>query len=306
MILSLCACGGKNDAATNNGTAGETTNDSTKTVSESRIDIEVLSCSFDNEVMGIDEEFSNWGFEKRDGKVYVNLALKITNRSDEPLTKDDIKGFFKLDDVEYSLQYNLASSAPNPDSDNILPGCVGMVNLITLVEESVMDSDITVNYSIKGEEFQEKVSPLDTTDAFSKKTEVKPGDKFNVNGLYDVEVISCTEEEKLSATDKENGSEYLAGSGKKFVDLLLKVKNNTDVALDPVKITNYTILEDNTAIRGNVRFEANNNTELGYDELQPNTEEYAHFFVSVNEDVKTDDLIMRFNLAGNCYYVNVE
>lgn len=308
MVSGLCACSGKNNTANENSSAidKDKKGDTQIITTESNVNIEVLGCSFDKEVMGVDEEFSNWGFTERDGKVYINLALKVTNNSDETLTKDDFKGFFELDGDEYDLQYNLATVAPKPDSYNIQPGCVGMVNMIALVDESVMDSDITVNYSIKDEEFQKKVEPIDTTDAFSKKTEVKAGDKFDVNGLYDVEVISCTEKENLTTTDEENGGQYLAAEGKKYVDLLLKIKNNTDVEMDPVKITTYTILDDEKAIRGNVRFEEKDNTEIGYNGLAPEKEEYAHFFVSVDETVKTDDLVIRFNIAGNCYYMEVE
>ncbi len=268
--------------------------------------IEVLSCSFDKEVMGIDEELSGYGFTERNGKVYVNLALKITNNGTTALKKDDIKGYFEYDELRYDLQYELMLSVPvRNDDDSLSPECIGFVNMISLVDEAATSEDLTVHFTIKENEYSEKVMPIDTRSHLEKKTEVSAGDSFNVNGLYEVNVIECVETKYLRATNY-NESEQYQYYNKKFIDLVLSVKNNTNVNLSA--INGYVII-DEEGVRANERVENSENTDLEYLSIEPiksGEEGIVHIFVTVDEDINTDGLAMRFNLGGNCYYCNVK
>ena len=309
LVLSLCACefmkneGGKADKKVDK----EKNKEVASNVTESGVEFEVSSCAFDYEIMGIDEESSNWGYTKRDGKVYVNLTLKITNNSEETLNKDSISGYFVYDESEHEMQYNLASVAPElKDGDNIKPGNIGIVNLFSLVDEAAIKKDIVVKYSIDGNEYEEKVGPVDTRDAFSKKTEVSKGDTIDVEGFYEVEIVECTTKEALMATNYEESEKYIVGAGKKIIDLVLKVKNNTDI--DLTEISGYTIMDD-TIYKTACKIEIDDNTDFAYlsgKPLEAGKEEYIHLYTRVEEGVDIKDFAMRFNLAGNCYYCYVD
>lgn len=309
LTSMLPGCGQKTENASSPNTA-----DNTKTVSDSKkvtssdADIEILSCAFDNEVMGFDEELSSYGYTKIDGKVYVNAALKVSNNSKEAIGEDDISGYFEYKELRYDLQYDLASIAPTKHSDgkSILPGCVGIVNLLARVEEEAVDEDITVTLTLCGEERKEAVAAIDTRDALSKKTEVKAGDKFNVNNLYDIEVVECSEKKYLQTTNYKESEQYEALSGDKFIDLIIKVKNNTDVELNEIK--GYVIINDEgTYAKDDI--EVKDNTELKSLDASPlkaGEEEYIHISSTVDDTENTDGLAIRFNLAGNCYYCKVK
>lgn len=305
LALSICSLVGcsKENAGLKNGKKAEVL----QQVSTSKYDIDVLNCNFADEVF-FDSELENFGFTKRDGKVYVNLALTIKNNSEENFNKDDIEAYFDYNDLRYDLQYELMTMAPAPHKDdNILPGCIGTVYMLTLVEETVMDEEITVKVSVDGKDFEEKVSPKDTRDAFSKKTEIKVGDKFNVDGFYDIVVVKCSEEDYVQATKYEKSEQYGTNNGKKFIDLILKVKNNSKYDLE--EIDGYVILDDESIVRASSGIEVNNNTSieaLFVTPLKAGQEEYIHIYTVIEENENAGGLAMRFNLSGNCYYCNVK
>ena len=69
LVLSLCACDfmKKNEGGTADKKVDKENNEEVASnVTESGVEFEVSSCAFDYEIMGIDEESSNWGYTKRD------------------------------------------------------------------------------------------------------------------------------------------------------------------------------------------------------------------------------------------------
>ena len=309
-VSMLAGCGANNGGESN---SNNVVNKDNRQETVGDVKVEVLACEFDKEVMGIDEESSGYGFTERDGKVYVNLALKVTNNSSEALTEEAFSGYYEYNDLRQDLQYELQNVAPKKDNENILPGCVGVVYMLNVIEEAAMDSELTVHFSVNGKEFKEKVSPIDTRSAFEKKTKVSVGDKFNVNGLYDVEVISCQEKQYIQATNFAESEQYKAMGDDKIIDLVLKVKNNTD--------TNFGEIKGYAPVNGqfswaDVQIEVNNNTEfknLGDREndttteaLKPGQEEYIHVCAMIEQNESADNSAVRFNIAGNCYYCEVE
>ncbi|MBR5239540.1 MAG: hypothetical protein IKW04_03055 [Clostridia bacterium] len=280
--------------------------ESSNTLQVDGLEIEVLACEFDKEVMGIDEEFSGYGFTERDGKVWVNLMLKIKNNSENDIGEDELSGYFTYDDLRYDLQYELWSVAPTRNNDeSIEPGCVAVVSLVNLVDQAAMKEDLTVYYTVLDKQFEKKVAPMDTRTPFEKKVKVSVGDKIDVEGLYEIEVLECKEKAYLQASDYENSEQYQTYEGK-FVDLVLKVKNNSGSDFEGVN--GYTLVGEEF-IRTAERIESQDNTELEWvsDSPMKNGEEgIIHLFVTVEEDYDTSDLAMRFNLAGNCYYCEVE
>ncbi len=320
MLFSLCACGDtgegfdsslnsglsdNNDASNNDASVDSDEKDSViKETTSSGYDIEVLCCEFDKEVMGLDEEISSWGFTERDGKVYINLTVKVTNNSKSEFGEDDIKGSYLYDGSTYDLQYSLAAVCPSTKDEDMIPkGAVGLINLISLIDEGAMNEDITVDFTIGGKEYHEKVGPIDTRSAFDKKTELKVGNKVNMNGFYDIEVISCTEQKNLRPGASKNGYGLTFGEDEKAIDLVLKIKNNT---AEDFKISmGYVALKNGDLIRGDNRVETEDRTEFTYDSIKPNEERYIHVFVGVEDTVNTSGLAMRYNIGCECFYTVV-
>lgn len=294
MLFALCACG---ETGSPIGGADNITTDS-------GFEIEVRSCAFDKEVMGVDEEFSTWGYTEREGKVYVNLALRVKNTGTAAFTEDSITASFEYDNSTYDMQYSLSSVLPKGNNDESIPaGCIGVVEMFALVDEAAVNSDITVKYTVDGKERSQKVAPIDTTPAFDKKTELKVGDKISLDGFYDIEVISCTEGEKMYPTGSKNGSYYTVGVDKKVIDVVVKIKNNT--AFDFMGPNCYTINSKGEILRGDEMIESQDNTEITRDDLKAGEERYMHIYVAVEQNEPTQDIAVRYTIADHCFYTKL-
>ena len=84
------------------------------------------------------------------------------------------------------------------------------------------------------------------------------------------------------------------------------IKNNTKVNL--TGINGYVII-DGEVIRASERVETSDNTELEHLDIKPikpEEEGLVHIFATVDENTNVEGLKMRFNLAGNCYYCEVQ
>lgn len=300
LIFSLCACG--NNTKTQNNATPE------PKIEVDACNVQLLNCTFaDQIILGVDKEISSWGFEDRDGKTYVDLALKIANNSEEPFTKDDITAYFEYNGDKYEMQFAFGAVSPTRDGDDILPGCVGIIHMIDDADDAITNEDITVHYTIKGTDFEEKVGPKDTRDILSTKTKVSVGDKLDANGLYEVEVISCGEKEEITASDVENSEKYVPlKKGDKFIELILKVKNNTDVTLEASDVDSYIIFNDGEATRTKNQFENAEHNDLRYSGLEAGQEELLHIYTSTDASTDTSKLFVRFDIGTECYYIPVQ
>ncbi len=272
-------------------------------ISIAELDIEVLNCSFDNAVTALDEEFMGSIYSAVDGDVYVDLVLKITNNSNKTLTKGCFSGSFTYKNIKHELRYAIDSSNSTSLGENgISANSVGIVHLYDRVEKEASEQLLYVNYSICGKEFEKKVYPHDARNPLEKKTKLEIGDRVDANGLYEIEVISCSETPSISATSYEGTDQYMAAEGEKFIELLLKVKNNTQNDLRELR--GYVIVSGNI-IKANDRIEINENTDIQYLSSIPlkfSQEEYIHIFAPIPEGKSIGASAIRFNLGGNCYY----
>ncbi len=319
LVFALCfvmvvGCGkaetdtdaAENDAETTVENEETQPSDTDESVQIGDIKVEVVSCMFDNELVGIDEEISTWGFQKIEGKVYVNLALKIFNNGTEPFTEDDIKAYFEYDELRYDMQYELEVAIPTSyyDDEEVIPaGSVGIVYLFDRVEEAAMSSDITVHYTIGENQYERAVDSLDPRTPFEKKIKVSAGDVLDAGGIFDIEVISCKETKVLRAQNYEESKQYTPSKGK-YIDFVVKIKNN--FKKDLTGFSGYVVVGD-VVHRAEYIIETDNNTDLREDVLLKSGEEnIMHVYAVVDEDVDTDGLSMRINLLENCYYCEVE
>ncbi len=302
LVICLTMLAGCADSST------DTSGDSAAKADSEEIEIDgikvtPLSCEFDNELLGIDEELAQSGFTKLDGKVYVNLALKIVNNGTEDFTEDDISAYFEYNGLRYDMQYELMTVKPASVNDDDIPvGYAGVVYLFYVVEEAATEESITVHYTIKGNEYEKEVAPLDTRTAFEKKTELSVGDKLDIDGIFEIEVISCSETEYLRAENYAETDQY-GSYGDKFIDLVLKVNNKTDV--DAASFYAYTVVDD-VRILSSSRIETDDNTKLKDISLKAGEEGIIHLFVAVDENLDTTGMSMRLNILENCYYCVVE
>ena len=295
FVFTACSSGGKSSG--NSAGIKETLKN---------CNIEVLACNFDDEVTGLDEEFVGSSFQKVDGRSFVNLILKVENTSTAELNEENISAYFMHNDLRYDMQMEIETkSLTSFGIETVAPGEVEIVHLIQRIDEEVKGSDITVKLTVDGKEFDVKVDAEDTRAPIEKKTKVSVGDTVDVDGKYSFEVVSCKEKAYLSTTDEAKSEQYQSVD-RKFVDMVIKLTNNSGFELKEMRA--YTII-DNETYAGETSREINENTELEelmFESLKDGETEYCHAYAVVPENVDTAGAMVRFNLGGNCYYCTVE
>lgn len=280
MLLSLCACGGNKP--------------------KQDFEHEVLSCAFTSFLPTIDTE-KNDTVEPLDGYPCVTLALRIKNNSTtKTFNSNNISAYYTYENLRHDMDYSLGAVAPTESIDSIGPGCVGTIFMYDMNSTLTPDSKIDVVYTIDGTEYTEKVNSLNPS---TKKTEVKKGDVINVYDFYTVEIIDCSAKDYIIAQDTANSEQYYNTNG---IDLILKVKNNTDTPFSNIK--GYTFANDKL-VYGSAFIETNENTtisSLAAKPLEAKSEEYIHIRAERidNRDdlISSKNLVMRFNIADQCYY----
>ncbi len=282
-------------------------------VSVDGLDIKILGCNFSEEISGRDKEYIGSYFPDRKKDIYIDLVLFIKNNKEVDFTGEDISGYIMYDDARNDMQVGIESLSStgindfiNPKELVIAPKSFGVVHLFTVIDEPAKNESIVVNYKINGKDFECEVLPEDNRGALERKTEVFVGDKVDVNGLYEFEVISCKNTKIMKAQNLENTEQYQHYGKETFFELVLKVKNKTASDLEEIRC--YTEV-DGELLRATSAIETNNNTDIdkwGDAPLAAGEEEYYHIYTSLEEGTETDGLIMRFNLGGNCYYCEIE
>lgn len=278
-------------------------------VSEDEYVVTFIGCNFADEVTALDKEYVGNVFSGSDDEVYVDLVLGVLNNSDEDFTEDSISAYVLYEDARYDMQFEMESDYSTGflsyGAKNIVPGDYQIIHLFESLEKDAENEDLTVTYSVNGRDFECEVSPKDNRDALNRKTKVFVGDKVDANGLYKFEVVSCKTTKILKAQDLENTEQYEPmSSGKEFFELVLKIKNNSDFALNDIRA--YTEI-DGEFVSATAAIETDNNTDIDqFGSLASGDEEYYHIYTTIDEDADTDGLLMRFNLGNVCYYCEIE
>ena len=307
LVLSLSACGQKEATPDKDTPVPDSTPTSSAAIIAKDCEFTVLNCSFKKEVTAQDEELIGSSFSEREGKVFVDLVLKVKNTGNSEITKDTISGYFMYSDLRYDMQFEVESGTQTAfvsGTATVPAQETAIVHLLALVDKAATSESLTVNYTIGDKQYTEAVKQEDTRTALQKKTKVSVGDKID-NGLYSFEVIECTNKQYLQTTNLAEGKQYQPFGNGQFIHLLLKVKNNTSSSLK--SITTYTSVGDQIT-RGNSEKEIKNNLEmeeLSNEPLAAGEEQYCHLYVVVDENVNTAGLAIRFNLGGICYYCEV-
>ncbi len=272
----------------------------------------VLECVYDEALTGQDEEYfyTKYGVDERNW-IFVDLVIELENIGTVNITEDNFSGYFVYKSCRHDMDFSIEPEdtlSARSDPDTVIPaGDRDIIHLYSTVEKEAEGTDITVIYTVDGKEYEEKVTSKKEADLLTSKSEVKVGDVVDVNGRYEFEVLSCKVAETMFATNATESQPY-SSFDTPVVDLVIKVKNNTNLVMEKMKP--YVIIDD-TILEGHLGIEVENNTIIvssqvtnGYEvqTIEAGEEEICHLYVLVKNEYSTENTAVRFNIDGNCYY----
>ena len=295
-------------------TTQSVTEDDVVTTPESKKEFtfEVVECVFDNSITAVDEEYVYNSYEEKENRVYVDLVLRVVNTGNTPVTENDFSGYLIYNNKRYDMQMAIeGATGVSLGASEVKAKDVAKVHLFAYLDKKAENSDITVTYTVSGKTYEEKVKPaINSSNSLDKKTEIKVGYVINVDSRYSFEVIEASSVEFIHAQNSSSSKQYKPlVKDKKFAHVLIKLKNNTELPVSYSNTLVYTITDD-VVTKGKFAKETSNNTEIdthGKVSLNADEEEFVHLYVDINDtDVAAGNLILRFNLGGNCYYCKIK
>lgn len=277
--------------------------------SKKEFTFEVVECVFDNSITAVDEEYVYNSYAEKENSVYVDLVLRVANTGNTPLTGNDFSGYLIYNDTRYDMQTAIENvTGISVGVSEVKAKDVAKVHLFERLDKEAENSDITVTYTVSGKTYEEKVKPAtNSSNSLDKKTEIKVGDVINVDSRYSFEVIEASAVESVHAQDINASKQYKPIGKDKFAHVLIKLKNNSELPLSNSNALVYTITDD-VISKGTFAKETSNNTDINsYVSLNGGEEEFVHLYVGVNDtDIAAGNVILRFNLGGNCYYCKIK
>ena len=265
-------------------------------------EVQVLSCSYQEQILPTDYEVYVGCFPAKEGKVYVDLALQVRNTCDAPINHKDISGYFDYDGKRYTMQFEVEENAGDfaNSGKQIRPGETKTVHLFYTVNQAVEDTPITVHYTALGESGKiavgERIEP--------EKKLLRVGETFLQEGQYSIEVLDCEISSKLQATGI--GGKHYFVEGSDVFCLTVKVRNLGFADLEYIE--GYLLAGQEPEF-GAVQFETNNNTELAdwTGGIRHSDAEIIHLWVPVPQDTPYEGMAMRLNVQGDsfcCYAIS--
>lgn len=263
--------------------------------------VELVGCWFVKSVHALDGEYIGSGYEEREGKVFVDLVLYVNNDTEKDFDDECISGIVVYEGVKRELQFARESShLAAMSSDPIGAGEVGYVHLFTLLPEEAVNETVTVTYTLNGEEYTCEAEEKSEQDPLEAKTRLEVGDVSSVyDGQMELKVTAAEVVENMQASNQSGA--YYPGP---FVLVELEVTNNHPSAIVD-NIFSYAVIEDGYS-RISPRVENDAGDGFAYLEMiAPGETQTVYIFMDKEEDMDEDDMIIRFNFAENCYYVQV-
>lgn len=186
MLLTLSACGSQEK---NNGDGAKPSNDMNSQLSSTGSAVATIEgCNFAKEIRAKDGEVATVTYPETDGKIYVDFVAVIENKGDTDIDADDVSGYVIYDDLRYDFQFCSESyTGVSVDDDAIPSNTMGRIHMFAkLPADAEKETDLEAIVSIGGKEYKEKVKAIDTSDALTKKIELKVGDKESLmNGAVE-------------------------------------------------------------------------------------------------------------------------
>lgn len=264
--------------------------------------VEVLACSFKDQVLPTDHEAYVGWFPEEEGKVYVDLTMRVQNTGEAPIGEEDITGWFEYEGQRIDMQLEVEANAGDFENvDKTVPvGETKIAHLFYTVDAAAEGASISAHYSVLGEEDQIQVDDY-VPPVLEDKIQMKIGDVFGREGEYTVEVLDCLISDTLRATGDGAVKYYVEGH--EAFDLILRIRNEGDSELDLLE--GYLMVGQETEY-ATEELEINDNKELealsDEDPIGPGEEVIVHLWVAVPLDTPAEGMVLRFNIQGDSFY----
>lgn len=265
--------------------------------------IEVLSCCFREEVLPADFEAALERFPVEEGKLYVDLAFRVTNTGEAPLGEEDFYASFEFDGSQIEMQLEVEEDAwhfANEDP-TVYPGQTRMAHLLYNVDRAAANAPLTVHYSLLEETGELSVEP-ETPPTLEDKTQLKLGETVNLESFGSVQVVDCLIQSYLRATG--NGAEkyYFPNGGEM---LILVLKTTSETAPEPDLLDAY-LMAGEIPEYSQIYVESEDHLDLIPLEDAPapqvGEERILHIWVEIPFGLPKDNISIRLTLDTNCYY----
>lgn len=307
LTMALAACSGPGFTPASSPASSSSTQEDLPASSTPELDelpavttFTVERCNFSDTVHAADNEYIGSLYDVQADQVYVDVVLRPSDPYGN-FSPDNFRAYTMYEGQCYHFQYCVENTTATGVSRSADAGkFVPRLHLFTLLPNTAETTGtLAVTCIINGEEMVLPVYQKPAPVTLENKIQVKPGDKYALfDNLVEFEVIDCKYAETLSARDAANSEQYTFNNP--FMDVTLKVTNNTDQAL--WDIIPYTILGEEIH-RGNGQVENDAGTAIEPSApLQPGQTKYIHLIQTLSEEQLAQDTTMRFNLLGNCYY----
>lgn len=266
-------------------------------------EIELLSCRFKDQVLPVDHEACFGYFPAEEGKIYIDLTLRVCNTGETPIGKEELSAFFEYEGMRYDMQLEVEENAWNFANEDrtVHPGQTRTVHLFYNADLAAVDSSITVHYNFLQESGEiavgEQVQPV-----LEDKIQLQLADTVHWGNTGTIQIMDCLISTFLRATGK-GAEKYYADTDSDLFILILKVDSETDP--EPDLLDAYVMAGYEPEF---VQILVESEDHLALTPLeeaappQPGQERILHLWLEIPFEIPTEDLAMRLNIETGSYY----
>lgn len=266
-------------------------------------EIEVLSCTFKEQILPTDfETYMGW-FPAEEGKMYVDLTLRVENTGELPLGKEDLSAYFEYEEKRYDLQLEVEENAWNfANEDRTIPlGQARTVHLFYNVDREAVNTPLTVYYTLLDQTGEIPVGP-EAEPVLEDKILLQLSDTVSWGETGTVQVMDCLVRPYLRPTG--NGAEkFYSPSGDDMFILVLKVDSESE--LTPNLLDAYLMAGQ---IPEFAQIYVESEDHLSFipleeaPEPQAGEERIYHLWVEIPFGMPTEGMSIRLNVDTVSYY----
>ncbi|MBE6925177.1 MAG: hypothetical protein E7466_08100 [Ruminococcaceae bacterium] len=263
---------------------------------------EVVSCCFKEQVLPTDFEAYVGHFPAVEGKVYVDLMLRVRNTGETDIGAEDITGWFEYLDQRLAMQLELEKNVGDFENvdKQIHPGQTRTAHLFYTVDAAAAESEMVVHYTVLGESAEITVDDY-VPPVLENKHPLSVGGTYTQEGEYTLEVLKCVTSDYIQATGAGAVKYYVQGYT--VLDLVVKVYNEGAAGINHLE--GYLVLDGQ--VQGAAEeLEVNENTELesltSDSVIAAGEEAVVHLWVAVPVGTDPAGQAMRLNIMDECFY----
>ena len=264
--------------------------------------VQFVSCQFVREVRAADGEVKTQFYQQVENKIYVDLWLSVTNTSTQPMGKESFSASLHYNETLYPMQYcRETENGTIVDETPIPAGGHSYVHMFTQIPQEAVEDDLSVSYQVGNKTYWTKVERTPAPLTMTGKTRVKVGEKVQIPNVdCQLTVLEMGFVEQLQASRQTES--YYPGP---YALVKLQLENNHKTATIG-EIFSYTV-KNGQQVAVQVEVENEQGTALeSFSQLEPGQETVIYLFTKLDKDEILDDGMIRFNIAGSCYYVRMK